>query len=157
VTNVVQIDLITNPPPGTTVVEAPGVADVPQTIEQPKATGAEPATTTAAATLTDALKFEIWSGARQQPRNVLQVRLNVRWKADPTAAVDVQQWRVESENGAILCTSQEREFRRELPLGRYKVEVRTQREAGGRPLVAKTLLSLTGAEAVILPIASARR
>jgi len=156
-TNVVQIDLTSNPPVGTPIVEEPKAVETSSPVEQPKAAGAELVSAAGGATLSDALTFDVTCGARQLAKNVAQVRLNVHWKADPAAAVQVQQWRVESENGAILCTSQEREFRRELPVGRYRVEVKAQKDAKSRPLVAKTILSLTGADAVIQPLASARR
>jgi len=79
------------------------------------------------------------------------VRLTAKWMSDPTASPRVQQWHLESENGAILCSSQAQEFKRELPAGKYRVELKARRDADGAVQVARGTLSVSSGNAVILP------
>ncbi len=114
VTNVVEIDLLTNRFP---------VALTPASREtQPKA-------------LPDSLALEAKKTARPPANNLVEVLLSVRWRTDVGAPLQVQQWRVQSEDKRILCFGQGLEFKRQLPQGRYSVDVNARRDANG-PLVA---------------------
>lgn len=86
---------------------------------------------------------------RLLPNNQIEVKLIVHWTNDTTAPVQVQQWRVEREDGTILCFGQEQEFKRGLPVGKYKVKVRAQRETNGPLLAALGTLAVTPSEVVL--------
>jgi hypothetical protein len=86
---------------------------------------------------------------RMLPNNQIEVKLMVHWTNDTTAPVQVQQWRVEREDGTILCFGQDQEFKRGLPAGKYKVKVRAQREVNGPLLAALGTLAVTPGEVVL--------
>jgi hypothetical protein len=63
----------------------------------------------------------------------------------------VQLWRVEREDGAVLLFGQDQEFQRQLPVGKYKVEARLQRDGDDPPVSARGTLSVTARNTVIQP------
>jgi hypothetical protein len=140
VTNVVPIDLPTRPAAS---VAAPNeVAE----LKEARAETAPPAPPTA---WTGPLTIETARTVQPAGNNLVEVRLKVRWTADPAAPLQVQSWRVEREDGAILLFGQEQEFKRQLPVGRYKVEAKVRAEGGNPPLTARGTLSVTTREAAI--------
>lgn len=101
-----------------------------------------------------------WAGpvaieAVRSPRSagngLVEVLLKARWTSASTAPLQVQQWRVEREDAAVLLFSQDRDFRRQLPAGKYKVEARLKPEGGNPPAVARGTLSVSPQEVVVLP------
>ena len=136
VTNTVQIDLIASRLPS---------GDVGAAKEAAKETAAPQA----AAIPTDAVLLDAARTERPAGNNLAEVRLTVRWASGAPAGFQVQHWRVERLDGAILCFGQDQEFKRELPVGEYKVEVRGQQDEKSPLLVARGTLSLTAKEAVV--------
>ena len=147
VTNVVQIDLFTNRPAAAQAA--------PETPNPPKGIAIAPVVT-AGSTSIEALQIEATQTGRRPANGMVEVQLTVSWTAEPEAPLHVQQWRVEREDGAILSFGRERQFKPSLAVGRYKVEVRAQREENGPPVVARSRLTVSPTEAVILSQASAR-
>jgi hypothetical protein len=140
VTNVVRIDL---PPRPTVPVAAPKDA---VELKEVRAATASPAP---AAAWTGPLAIEAVRTARPAANNLVEVQLNVRWTGDTATPLQVQNWRVEREDGAILLFGQEQEFKRQLPVGKYKVEARLKAEGDNPPLAARGTLSVTTIEATI--------
>ena len=149
VTNIVHIDLFTNRP---AVAETPPAPSKPLAKEIVLVAPAVASTSTS----TEALQIEATQTGRRPANGLVEVQLTVNWAAEPEAPLHVQKWRVEREDGAILSFGQERQFKRELAVGSYKVEVRAQHEENGPSLVAKSRLTVSPTEAVILSQASAR-
>ena len=143
VTNVVAIDLFTNPVAPTQTAVASSSQPMPVYTEEAPPLGA--------ASPTEELRLEAARTERAAANNVAEVQLRVHWTKGSGAPLAVRQWRVESETGAILCSGQDQEFKRELPLGRYKVEVRAQKNEKSPILAARAILALSAADAVILP------
>jgi hypothetical protein len=141
VTNLVQIDL---PVPTAPVAAAPAPKAVIETKNIPVAAPAP----SREATGSEAVVLEAIRTGRLSKENQVEVQLQARWKTsnDP---LQVQQWRVQREDGAILCLGQEQQFRRELPVGKYRVEVRLQRDSAGPVLVARGDLELMTTDAVM--------
>jgi len=83
--------------------------------------------------------------------------LKVRGKGDSASPPQVQQWRVEREDRAILCFGQDQEFKRELPAGKYKVEVKVRQDEDGALLTVKGTLVVSSREAVIQQNLTAKR
>lgn len=98
---------------------------------------------------TEPLELAASKTPRPLPNNQIEVKLIVHWTNDTTAPVQVQQWRVEREDGSILCFGQEQEFKRGLPAGKYKVKVKAQRESSGPLLAALGTLAVTPSEVVL--------
>jgi len=146
VTNMVNIDLITNRPPVKEVASAaaPGQETPIQPLPQ------------LTSTPSDSIQFEAWRTSRPPDRNVVELMVRVRWVGESEAELQVRQWRVESEDGAILCYSPDQDFRRELPTGRYKIEVKAQKDANSSLLAARGIVDLSATKATILPLTSAR-
>jgi len=147
VTNVVQIDLISSRvAPIEVAAKAPPV----------KESSIEPSISLAS-TPSESLEFEVSRTSRPANKNVAELLMKARWVASPNEHLQVRQWRVESQDGAILSYSQDQDFMRELPIGKYRIEVKAQRDANSPLLSARGLVDLKAADATVLPLASARR
>jgi hypothetical protein len=87
------------------------------------------------------------------PRNGL-VEVILKVADDPVVQVD--QWRVESVDGTTLCFGQDQEFKRELRVGKYRVEVKARSEGTNESQVMRANLTVTERDAWIQykPLAS---
>ncbi len=85
----------------------------------------------------------------QNPGN--EVLLSVRSSVQNAPAMQIRQWRVESDNGSVLCFGQESMFRRALPTGRYIVEVQAQTPGLDSTLVTRGMLTVTALGVSIEP------
>ena len=148
VTNVVQIDIISNRPPPVAAAAHAKSSSSKETVVAPIVSSGP--------TPSDSLQLEAIQTGRRAPNGLMEVQLTVNWVNEPEAPLHVQQWRVEREDGAILSFGQERQFKRYLAVGKYKVEVRAKRDDIGQPLVAKSTLTVSPTEAVFVSQASAR-
>jgi hypothetical protein len=108
---------------------------------------AAPAATTSLAV--DGLVLQAKRPARPAANGQIEIALTARDAGNPNASVQIQQWRVEREDGAILSFGQEQEFKRDLPVGRYKLEVKIQRDGEASAASTKALLEITPQEAVL--------
>lgn len=120
ITNVVEIDMAAETPPAAAV--------------EPKQALSEP------------LALQASRSLRSTPSNQVEVQLKVSWTHAPGAPLQVQQWRIERDDGSILCFGQDPEFKRVLPTGTYKVFVRAQRDAKSPFLAALGTLTVTQRE-----------
>lgn len=150
VTNLVQVDLTRNGfvASDSTIPKETGREQEVQTSRPVSLAPAQPGTP---------LVLEAARTARPAANNLVEVQLKVRWANDATAPLLVQQWRVESADGTVFCFGQDRDFKRELPVGTYKVEVKVQREATSAVLAARGTLALTARAATIQPKLTAQR
>lgn len=96
--------------------------------------------------LTEPLALQASRSARPTTNNQVEVQLTVSWTHEPAMPVRVQQWRIEREDGSILCFGQDPEFKRALPVGTYKVLVRAQRDIRSPLLAALGTLTVTSRE-----------
>jgi hypothetical protein len=137
ITNVVQLDLVAKNPEPALEKETPTEVAAPvQSLPSPsRGEGVEIRASLAST-----------PGAPGQP----EVQLRARWNTDPSIALHVEQWRIESQDSAILLFGQGQEFRRQLPIGRYKVEVKVRREVNGPVLAGNGVLDLSGSSATVL-------
>jgi len=147
VTNVVQIDLITN---RFTAGEVPAAR---RSEANEKTASLEPVSP---ASLSNELIIEATATGRTFT-NHLEVQLRASWGSDSGATVKVQRWRVEREDGAFLSFGQEAVFKRLLQPGRYKIEVRGQKEASGPLLAARGILVVTTRDATMQQHFAARQ
>jgi hypothetical protein len=141
VTNVFQIDLQKQP-----VAAAAARSEDVEPKEAPAVT-----TSPAPAGWAGPLAIEAVRTARPAANDLVEVQLRVRRTDNTTAPVQVQHWRVEREDGAVLLFGQEKEFKRELPAGKYKVEAKLKGEGDNLPVSVRGTLSVTTREAVIQP------
>jgi len=134
-TNLVEIDMARDganvPPPVTASVPA---ANVPP-IKTPA--------------IAEALSLQALRNARTTANNLVEVQIKATWTQAPEAPVQVQQWRIEREDGSILCFGQDAEFRRALPAGIYRVLLKAQRNSEGPLLAAIGTLTVTPREVVL--------
>jgi hypothetical protein len=141
ITNVVDID-VTGVRPSTKDT-LPSLAASEK--ESPQSIAQESQTEIVTTGLTlEASKTAVFPG-----RNHVEVELRVKSADSSGGTVQVHQWRVERDDGTILCFGQDPEFRRDLPVGKYKVEVKVQREANGPLLAARGALAITSDDALI--------
>jgi hypothetical protein len=99
--------------------------------------------------LSEPLALRASRNPRRTPNNQFEVELKVSWTQTPTAPLQVQQWRIESQDGSILCFGQDLEFKRALPTGTYKVLVRAQRDLKSPMLAALGTLTVTPREVLL--------
>jgi hypothetical protein len=140
VTNVVQIDLPARP-----VATAPVASEVVEA----KVAIVETASSVPGASWAGPLAIEAARTTRPLVNNLVEVQLKAKWTGNAVAPLQVQSWRVEREDGAILLFGQEQTFRRQLPVGKYQVEAKVRAEGDNPPLSARGTLSVTTREAVI--------
>jgi hypothetical protein len=140
VTNVVRID--------SPIRQAAPVTAPKETAER-KEVRAATASPAPAPAWTGPLAIEAARTARPAANNLVEVQLKARWTGDTAAPLQIQNWRVEREDGAILLFGQEQEFKRQLPVGKYKVEAKLKAEGDDPPLAARGTLSVTTLEATI--------
>jgi len=141
VTNVVQIDL---PNPSVTTEGATPRAAAGQTEGRMESPPPPPGATVAGPVVLEAART-----ARPPNNDQTEVQLKARSNDGSAATLQVQQWRIEREDGAILCFGQEQAFKRELPAGRYKVEAKVRRDEDGPLLTVRGTLVVTPREAVM--------
>ena len=97
----------------------------------------------------ESLTLQVTKSSRPNSSNQVEVQLTVVWKEGANLPIQIQQWRIEREDGSILFFGQESQFQRMLPLGTYKVQVKAQRDAKGPLVAAVGTLTVTPQEAVI--------
>ncbi len=142
VTNETTISLPAPAPIAAAVPEKkPVVTAVPT--PAPKPVAALAASAPASPSGPDALVLEAWRTGSTASGAQAEVQINVKWAAGEGAHPQVQQWRVESDDGAVMCYGLTQEFKRELPAGSYKVTAKVQRASGGPVLLAMGTLSIT--------------
>jgi hypothetical protein len=76
--------------------------------------------------------------------NRRELKFTVRLAADSTVPLQVEQWRVERDDAAVLFYAQTQEFKRALPPGRYSIQVSARRDATGPLLTLRRTLEVTG-------------
>lgn len=140
-TNLVHVDVQDQPP---------SLAEVPQASPLRSEASVQPAAPWPSVNSSEPLQIDATKiGAVVNSR--AQVQMKVRPTLAKSPAVQVQQWRVESEDGRILSFAQEQEFKRELPLGRYKVEVKTKGPGARTVVTTRATLTVTAAAATVEP------
>jgi hypothetical protein len=137
VTNVVHIDL-----PAPTVQAAPS----------PQVVAAKPERGVVKSPTASPIEGPVLEGAKtgsQSENNLVEVVLKVRWPADTADAPPVQQWKIEREDGSFMSFGQEQTFKKELPIGNYKIEAKLQWESDAPVLVLRGTLVVTANEVVV--------
>jgi hypothetical protein len=130
VTNVVQLDL-----PAKSTASAPAVAAKP---ERP-AFRSSPNTA-------DGPILEGSKTSTQPDNHLVEVLLKVHWP-ETTDPRPVQRWKVEREDGTFMSVGQEQTFKKELPVGTYKIEATLK--SGPPAQVLRGALIITGNEVVV--------
>jgi hypothetical protein len=93
--------------------------------------------------------LEVVRTARPPNGSQVEVHLKVRGNGARSSLMPVQQWRVEREDRAILCCAQDQEFKRDLPAGKYRVEVKIPQDRDGALLTARATLVVSLREVLI--------
>jgi len=91
----------------------------------------------------DILVLDAVKTARPLENKQVEVKFKVALMGDPAAVLEVQQWRVERDDGAALFFAQGQEFKRLLPTGRYIVRVKARRDANSPLLALQSALDVT--------------
>jgi len=112
VPNVVQIDL---------------PADNVSTSATSDAKNITPAATVATgATTADGLALDTATTGKASANDMIEVQFKLKSVDGATPKLASYEWRVERTDGSVLLFGQEAEFKRELPLGTYRIEVKTR-------------------------------
>jgi hypothetical protein len=85
------------------------------------------------------------------------VQLSVKWANNPDSPLRVQQWRIEREDGSMLSFGDERQFKRPLPVGVYKIQVRVQRDSRDTFTIGRGTLTVTAQEVLLAQKPSTKR
>ncbi len=126
------------------------VVDMPQTESTEPDRGKRAAQVLANPTSSRTLSIEATRGFREAPSNQVDVRLTVRWPNPGQPAGEVRQWKVQSEDGSVLCFGQDPEFRRNLPFGSYRVEVKAQHDTHSPVVSIRATLAVSAREVRLL-------
>jgi len=130
VTNIVELEMLTNPP-------------VAGEMAGSKAPSAEAAPALAPVEGWDAYLLETATTGRPATNNQVEVLLKVKLAADPSAALEVQSWRVERADRTILLFGQEPEFKRNLPFGSYHVQVKVREDPNSSFSTLRATIAVT--------------
>jgi hypothetical protein len=106
---------------------------------------------------TEPLAIQATRSPRPPANNQVEVLLSVKWANNASTPLRVQQWRIEREDGSILSFGDEREFKRPLPVGAYKIQVRVQRDSRDTVTVGRATLTITPHEVLVAQKPSIRR
>jgi hypothetical protein len=136
---------------------APAVVQVARPSDSSAVAAALRASAGSASFATDGLVLEASRAARPAANGQIEITLKVHAATGVTLPLQVQQWRIEREDGAVLCFGQDQDFKRELPVGRYKLEVRVQRETDSPVAPTRAILSVTPREVVLEQRLTAKR
>jgi hypothetical protein len=141
VTNLVQLDLPSRPAP-----PAAGPGETADPRETPPDTPLLPP-----AKWGGRLAIEAARTTRLPANDLVEVELKVRWTDNTPGPAQVDQWRVQREDGAVVLFGQDQQFKRSLPAGKYKVEAKLKAEGDNPPLSVRGTLSVTPNDANIQP------
>ena len=154
VTNLVQLNL-----PAKAVVRTPPAEPKPAPVQAvprpaPAQVAPQPApvrtASSAAPDLTDALALQASKISGPSNAGLIGVSLKVWLASDATAPVVVKQWRIERTDGSILSFGEDQVFQKELPPGKYDVEVRAGKD-GASILTARATLEVFAERLDLLP------
>lgn len=90
----------------------------------------------------EVLAIQAHRGSQPATGKPAEVQLTVHSNAGTDRTIQVQQWRVEREDGSMLLFGQDQVFRRALPVGKYKVEVKARQPGTNHLLAALGTLSV---------------
>ncbi len=127
----------------TNVVEIDVPASAPAPVPEPARPAAVPVAEASSGPVTVAV-----ATAPAKLSGFLDVRLSAR--AEGARVSEVVSWTVQSENGAMMFAGRDAEFRRDLPPGRYTVEVITPGKES-KPLKTRSTLVVDERRAAIAP------
>ena len=86
-----------------------------------------PATTTvASAAVLEGLALDTATTGKAVANDLIEVRFKLKSADGAAPRLATYEWRVERTDGSVLLFGQEPEFKRELPLGTYRIEVKTR-------------------------------
>jgi hypothetical protein len=122
--------------PATTPAAAPVAAAVPVTTPTQTSAGSAPSG--------EVLVVDVVRLTTTAADNRRELKFTVRLAADAAAPLQVEQWRVERDDAAVLFYAQTQEFKRALPPGRYSVQVSARRDAASPLLTLRRTLEVTG-------------
>lgn len=134
VTNVVSINLPAQQP------SRPASAKPQQDVSRPSASVASPV---------DGPVLEGAKTGSNSENSLVEVQLKIRWPADTADAPPVQQWKIEREDGAFMSFGQDQTFKKELPVGNYKIEAKLQWESDAPVLILRGGMVVTANEVVV--------
>ena len=112
--------------------------DLPASVSSPSPKGQGGAPAVAAATLA----LQARRTGQPTKGKPAEVQITVHSTNSAGAPLHVQQWRVEREDGSMLLFGEDQEFRRALPVGKYKVEVKARQPGTNQMLAALGTLSV---------------
>jgi hypothetical protein len=131
--------------------------DLPAVQSSAPQTGGTPVSTAIAASA-EGLSLDTVTTGKVTIDDLVEVRFRLKAAKGATPVLASYEWRVERTDGSVLLFGQEPEFKREVPMGTYRIEVKA-RAAASSPLVrVKGVVEVTDAEVIQQPVlgASAR-
>lgn len=130
--------------PATTPPAAPPTAPAAAPVTAPVPAAAPAAVLAEAVSAGDVLVVDVVRLITTAADNRRELKFTVRLAADAAVPLQVEQWRVERDDAAVLFYAQTQEFKRALPPGRYSVQVSARRDAASPLLTLRRALEVTG-------------
>ncbi len=135
---VMKTNRVTQQVPSVVEIDAPATAS--RSGSPPVAEPAAPAGTVATA---ENLTLDTTTLGSVTIDDLIEVRFRLKSAEGATPKLAAYEWRVERTDGSVLLFGQEAEFKRELPLGTYRVEVRTRATPSSPPLRVRSVVEVT--------------
>jgi hypothetical protein len=128
VPNVVEIELPANAPAATTSTPPGGIPAPPASAE--------------------GLKLDTATTGKAVVDDLVEVQFKLK-SADGTApTLASYEWRVQRTDSSVLLFGQDPEFKRELPMGTYRIEVKTRATASSPSVSVRGVVEVTASEVI---------
>lgn len=138
-TTLTNVSTVSMPLPAPTGAAA---ASTPLATPEPLPLRTPPSASVVAASGSGAIVISGAGTGKSSVARYAEVKLVAAWRGASTEPMNVLQWKVESETSSVMAYSQDREFKREMPFGTYKVEIKATRGANAAVLVGKGVLRI---------------
>jgi hypothetical protein len=126
-------------------------AERPEPVNAPVPRNEIPATSTNV----EGLTLDTATTGKAVVNDLIEVRFRLKSADGTTPVLTTYEWRVERADGSVLLFGQDSEFRRELPFGTYRVEVKA-RAAQTSPFVrVRGVVEVTAEDALNKPATTA--
>lgn len=126
----------------------PNVVEIDLPAEQPPTAAASPKETPAPAARAEGLTLATATTGKAVVDDLVEVSFKLKSADGNAPKLASYEWRVERTDGSVLLFGQDAEFKREVPMGTYRVEVKTRATASSPVVRVRGIVEVTDREAV---------
>ena len=126
----------------------PNVVEIDLPAERPVAQATVPKETPAPAATAEGLSLDTATTGKAVLDDLVEVQFKLKSADGSTPKLTSYEWRVERTDGSVMLFGQDAEFKREVPMGTYRVEVKTRATANSPFVRVRGTVEVTDSDAV---------